>query len=191
MIEKLIEFDHQLFLLLNGAHTAWLDAPMQLFSHRLAWLGLYAWLIYWLWKNALSKSVFAWQLAGIGLTLLLADRVSSGLLKPFFARLRPCHNPEFEGIIHLLEGCAGQFGFVSSHAANTFGAAMFFWLLWHKKWPSVRWLFAWAALVSYSRIYVGKHYPADVVAGACVGLACGWAAYWVYEQLKQRYAISV
>lgn len=185
-IETISKLDQQLFLFLNGLHVSWLDAPMFWTSHRYTWLPLYAWLIFLLWKRA-NKIVFGLQLAAIGLSLVLCDRISSGLVKPFFARLRPCHEPALQSLIHSLEDCAGKFGFVSSHAANTFGAAMFFWLIWHKKWPIVRWLFVWATLVSYSRIYVGKHYPADVVFGGILGVACAWLAYQIMLKVQQKY----
>ena len=121
-----------------------------------------------------------WVMAGIGLTIAFADQFASGFCKPFFARPRPCHQPALEGMVHVVGGCGGAYGFISSHAANTFGLAMFLFLLLGKQYRFVSLIFAWAALVSYSRIYVGVHYPADILLGALSGILFGWICYRIY-----------
>jgi undecaprenyl-diphosphatase len=177
MLKEIISADQQLFLWLNNCYATWLDPVMVLVSQRFTWIPLYAWLVYLLWKTSDKAATFAWKIVALLATLALCDRVSSGFIKPFFARLRPCYEPQLQGLLRVLEDCGGQFGFISSHASNTFGVAIFFWLLWREKFPQVKWLFAWASLVSYSRIYVGKHYPADILAGAILGLVCGAICY--------------
>lgn len=128
-------------------------------------------------NTSMEKALIA--LAGILLTFLLTDQVSSSLIKEWVQRVRPCHVPQWEDRIHLLEGKGGLYSFVSSHAANVFGLATFTGLVYRKKWYTTSMLI-WAFLVSYSRIYVGKHFPADVVCGALAGMLLGWIVYRIY-----------
>jgi undecaprenyl-diphosphatase len=105
-------------------------------------------------------------------------------MKPYFGRLRPSQEPSLQEWIHLVEGYrGGKFGFASSHAANTFGSATFFFLWFRniKRW--VIWLFVWAAFMTYTRVYLGVHYPGDVLVGALVGIVCGWTAFKFSEWL--------
>lgn len=120
------------------------------------------------------------------LTILLADQVSSGLMKPYFERLRPCHNPELEGLLYVYGRCGGLYGFVSSHAANTFGVATFLTLILRKKQKGIKWLFLYAVIVSYSRIYLGVHYPLDVLFGALVGVLSAYLSWAVVVILKRK-----
>jgi undecaprenyl-diphosphatase len=112
-------------------------------------------------------------------------------MKPYFTRLRPSHEPSLEGLVHLVEGYkGGTYGFASSHAANTFGTAMFLYLLFRIKKSWIVWLFPWAAFVSYTRIYLGVHYPGDIVGGAGVGLLCAWFSFklcmLLYKWIEKR-----
>ena len=111
------------------------------------------------------------------LIVLLADQISSGLMKPLFSRLRPCHDPELSGQIRSLLDCGGLYGFVSSHAANHFGLAVIFsWVVRTlRDLPIITWLiYLWAGTISMAQIYVAKHYPLDVVFGAFLGLLVGF-----------------
>ena len=122
------------------------------------------------------------------LAVALADSITSRLFKPFFARLRPCHDTQLVRLLHLPDGCGGQFGFLSSHAANSVALAVFLSLvLPTKRFRVLKWLvLLWAALLSYSRIYLGAHYPADVLGGAAVGALLGWAAATLFKRLNSR-----
>ena len=111
----------------------------------------------------------------------MTDQFTSGLMKPFFERLRPSHEPALEGMVHMVSGYSGgKYGFASSHAANTFGIAMFLSCLLKVEKPWINWLFLWAALVSYTRIYLGVHYPGDIIVGALIGVAFGWLVFKLY-----------
>lgn len=170
-----IEWDKKLFLFLNGLHADWLDQPMSIISERLVWLPFYVAIIVWLvWKQ--KKDAF-WSIFLISGAIVLSDQITSALMKPFFERLRPCHDPSISYLLHLVDDCGARFGFASSHAANTFSLATFLVLL-H---PGRTWvpylMFTWAAIVSYSRIYLGVHYPGDIIAGALIGSAISYLLY--------------
>ena len=118
MTKRLLQF-------LNGYHTPWLDPVMLILTETITWLPLYLFLLYLVIKEYKKES---WMiLLGIGLTILLADQITASIMKPYFARLRPSREPTLEGLVHLVQGyTGGQFGFASSHAANSFGRCNFF-----------------------------------------------------------------
>ena len=169
IVEELKELDTRLFLLVNGAHTPLLDVCMHYVSHKFFWIPFYLFLLYLLFKNYGTKTTLL-ALVFTGLVIAVSDQVCLHLFKNVFLRYRPCHNALLQHKIHLVDACGGMYGFVSSHAANTFALAFFlFHLLKERyKWSSL--LFVWAAFVSYSRVYLAQHYPADVAVGALVGL---------------------
>jgi len=175
MIEKIIELDEQLFLYLNSLHYDSLDTIMFWISEKYTWIPFYAVLlgiIIWKFK---SKAIYI--LVGVGLVILFADQFTSGFMKPYFERFRPCHDPDLEGMVYLVKGCGGKFGFASSHAANTFGLATFIFFLFKPIYRYTGFLFAWAFVVSYSRIYLGVHYPLDILVGGIIGVLIGWLIY--------------
>ena len=176
-------WDAHLFRLINQAHQPWLDGPMEIISGKLTWMPLYLLLIYFLYqrfKLACWKPVL-YLLASVA----VADQFSSSLLKPLFKRLRPCHVDEFQSWIHLPAGCGGQFGFCSSHAANSFAIAVGFYLLTKNKSAGFA-LVLWASIISYSRIYLGAHYPLDVIVGALVGGIGTWGLFKAYDRLIKK-----
>lgn len=186
MIDQLLEYDREIFLYLNGLHAPWLDPVMLLITETLVWLPLYVYLLYLIFKDHSLQGWFV--LIGIALTIVLADQVTSTLMKPYFARLRPSREPSLEALVHIVNGYrGGKFGFASSHAANTFGTATFLFLLFGKRRKWIVGLFLWAALVTYSRIYLGVHYPGDILVGALVGMLAGLAGFKVYRWLEKLY----
>ena len=189
MIDQLTEYDKALFRFLNGLHNPWLDQIMLMLTETVMWLPLFGFLAYVIVKEFKKESWIIFL--GIALTILLADQITSSIMKPYFERLRPSREPSLKGIVHLVQGYAGgQFGFASSHAANTFGVATFFYFLLGKQKPWIAWLFVWAAFMSYTRIYLGVHYPGDVFVGAAVGIWCAWVAFklmeWIRRLMKER-----
>jgi undecaprenyl-diphosphatase len=172
MIDWLIELDQKMFLALNGAGHPHLDSLMLFLSAKLVWIPLYLLLIFGLYKHF---GMDFWKpFLLVILAVACADLLTSWLMKPYFARLRPCREPMLDGLVTLVGSCGGKFGFASSHAANTFALAVFFLGHLRNKWTW--YLLGWAVLVSYSRIYLGVHYPGDVLTGALIGGVFGWVA---------------
>jgi undecaprenyl-diphosphatase len=185
MLELLNTLDTQLFLFLNGLHHPLIDPVMIFVSGKLSWIPLYAFLLIVLIRK------YKWQtimlLLVISILITLSDQLSVKAFKLVFERPRPCHEADLQTLIHLPSGrCGGAFGFVSSHAANSFAMAGFvYFLLRHWFRPIGYIAFGWAALVSYSRIYLGVHYPGDVVFGALLGLVVAFAVYQVFRLADQ------
>ncbi|MCU0449439.1 MAG: phosphatase PAP2 family protein [Bernardetiaceae bacterium] len=175
MLEQLRQFDLELFLWLNQWHQPWLDPVMRFITDTDSWVPLYLLLVGWfIWRfkrRALAVVIV------VALTITAADQFASGLMKPLVGRLRPCHERTVAPKVHLIKGCGGRFGFVSSHAANTFALATLLWLLSRglpERGKLGAFMFSWASVVTYSRIYAGVHYPADVLGGALAGAAIAW-----------------
>ena len=179
-METLSNIDSNLFLFLNGLHTDWMDKVMVLLTDMWAWFPIYLLLIYWTVKQY-GKRCW-WVFLFVALVLLCTDQLASHVCKPVFQRLRPCYNGDFQDLIHLPKGMAGgKYGFVSSHAANTFGIAAFLTpaLRKYRPWAAIV-LYLWAFISSYSRIYIGYHYPGDILCGAILGILIGlifWKAF--------------
>jgi undecaprenyl-diphosphatase len=185
MLDAILNWDKKLLVTLNSYHAPWLDPVMLYTSKTIFWLPLYLFLLYLVIR--FFKRDFWIPLTGIALTLLLTDQITSTFMKPFFERLRPSQEPGLEGIIHLVDGYkGGLYGFASSHAANTFGVAMFFWLLWSKKSKWISLLFVWAVGMTYTRIYLGVHYPGDVLVGCLIGLLAGWAGFKLFQRIANK-----
>jgi undecaprenyl-diphosphatase len=189
MIDKLIELDKELLIYLNSFHVDWLDPAVLLVTETFFWLPLYLFLLYLIIKTYGKESWI--PLLAIAITIFLTDRITAGLMKPYFARLRPSNEPSLEGLIHLVRNSKGDFylgglyGFASSHAANTLATATFFWLLFRKTRKWIVWMFPWAIVMTYTRIYLGVHYPGDILVGGILGVACGWVGFKIFQKTKE------
>ena len=179
---SLQELDRQLLLAANRTHGPVLDAVMLFASERLVWFPAYALLIGWLIYRFRRRAILL--LPVLVVAVALADSITSRIFKPYFARLRPCHDAAVAPLLYMPWGCGGQFGFLSSHAANTAALAVFllFGLPPGRYRPLKIGVFLWAALLSYSRVYLGAHYPSDVLGGAAVGSLLGAAAAALYRR---------
>lgn len=167
--------DHELFLFLNGLHVGWLDPVMTFISSEMGWIPFYVILLYLVFKKLGWKGLL-FVVIGVVVLITCSDQLSSHVFKPVFHRFRPCHDPLIQDLVHLPNGhCGGQYGFISSHACNTFALASFITLIMKGFYKKIGLLmFIWAALVSYSRIYMGVHFPGDVLCGAAVGMILGF-----------------
>ena len=184
MLEKLTAWDKSLFLQLNNTHNSFLNFLMPWISNKFIWIPLYVWLLYLLFKYNKQRELLV--VLSIGLLILISDQIASGFLKPMVARLRPCYDPEISPQTLLIGGCGGKYGFASSHASNSFAVAMFCWLA-IKPYFKYSWLlFVWAAIVAYSRIYLGVHYPGDVIMGALIGVSSALAIFTLFQWATKR-----
>jgi undecaprenyl-diphosphatase len=184
LVQKLEQIDRDIFLYLNGKHIDSLDGLMVLASGRFTWIPLYI-VLFIMVVIAYRKR---WWLIAIsaGILVLLSDQLS-GVVKHTVQRYRPCYNLEIQDIVYVTNGCGGQYGFVSSHAANTFGLALLLTLVLRKKWRFFPYfIFTWAMFVSYSRIYNGVHYPADLAGGGLLGMALALIVYRLFIFTNKR-----
>jgi undecaprenyl-diphosphatase len=171
--EWLLRADRELFIFIHStASSPYFDWLFMAMRNALTWIPLYAFMLYWIISR---HKKYAWQF--IFFTLLVfavTDFTSASIMKPIFLRVRPCFDPELQHVIRDLVGCGGKYGMPSTHASNHFGLASFwfFTITWmHKrKW---HWLWLWAFLIGYSQVYVGKHYPGDILVGAILGTVVG------------------
>jgi membrane-associated phospholipid phosphatase len=176
MIDYFYSLDLKLLYFIN--HTlsnGVFDFIMPLLRGKLIWIPLYLLIIYFTIKKYGLKSI--WVIAFALITVLLADRISAGIIKPFFERLRPCNNPELLGWLNLPNGKGSSYGFVSSHAANHFGLAVYFSMVlmgYKNQWKILLPFLTWATLIAFAQVYIGFHYPSDVVLGGLLGAFIGF-----------------
>ena len=169
--------DQQLFLFINSLNSPFFDQVMNILSGKLIWVPLYLTILVFL--GIKYKRKFLIIIIFIILAATLADQ-SSVIVKNLVHRLRPCHEPSIMSIVHLVNGeCGGVYGFVSSHATNTFDVALLSLSFIKKRWYTIS-IILWASIICYSRIYLGVHYPGDVLCGAILGSFIGWGTYKLY-----------
>lgn len=189
LIEQIEEWDRSLFLTINSLHSPIIDQIMLAASNAIWWTPLFLWLLFALFKAYPGKK-FIWVLLAIAVSITLTDRLSVEAFKEVFLRYRPCHNTEIQDMIHLVKSsCGGKYGFVSSHAANFAGLAMFFTKLLQFQYKKIYLvMILWAGIIGYSRIYLGVHYPADVIGGWILGAFLGWITFKMIEKPLDRMA---
>ncbi len=186
MLSELDQVDRQVLLFFNGFHADALDPAVYYLTQTEFWIPLYLFLIYLMFRTH-GKQAW-WALAAIAVCVLITDQATSGILKPLVARPRPSHEPSLEGILHLVNNYrGGRYGFASSHAANTMGVAMFVFLFFRDRYRMIWLVFVWAAVMSYTRLYLGVHYPGDIIVGALIGVAAGWASFRLHKWLVLKY----
>ena len=184
-LQQIITFDQELLLQLNGSDSLFWDGFMWLSTKMFTWIPLAFVLVYVIFKNNKIKEALT-ILILVGVVITLADQIASGFCKPFFARYRPTQDPELMYQIDIVNGYrGGTYGFMSSHAANTFGVAIFLSLIF-KSGSLTLILFIWAILNAFSRIYLGVHYPGDILFGTMVGIGVGILIYMIYKKLQQK-----
>lgn len=185
-IQQYIAADKELLLKLNGSDSLFWDGFMWVTTSTIVWVPVAAILLYIIIKNnKVQESILA--IVMIALVITLADQIASGFCKPFFARFRPTQDPDIMYMVDIVNGYrGGRFGFISSHAANTFAMAVFLSLLIKRSSLTFMLIF-WAALNSYSRIYLGVHYPGDILCGTLEGCIIGYLVYLLYKLIQKRF----
>jgi undecaprenyl-diphosphatase len=180
----LIHLDQQLLLFLNSLNSPFFDRLMWIISGRLTWVPLYLTILTVLTIRYRRKMYILVLMIAILITA--SDRLSV-LIKNTVKRPRPCHEQLLEGKVHIVNGrCGGLYGFVSSHASNSFSIALFTLLLIRKRKFSIA-MIIWALLIGYSRIYLGVHYPGDVLFGSLLGALIGWGVFRLWSYIEIRY----
>lgn len=167
-MKEIILEDKQAMIFLNNLGSSTFDPFWILVSEKWFWIPLYVIFLYFLYKNFNKKSLF-YILLFVALGITASDQIAN-IFKFGFERLRPCHDPSLEGLLREVK-CGGKFGFYSAHSSNSFFVATYLTMLLGKKIKQLPYfLFVWAAIVAYSRVYLGMHFPGDIIIGAIMGI---------------------
>ncbi|MEX6690122.1 phosphatase PAP2 family protein [Danxiaibacter flavus] len=191
ILQSLENIDKYVFHLINDEWTfSWLNGLMLLLREPATWVPLYIGVLFFIYKKDKQLAI-PFLLCSI-VTFAITDVTSASILKPMLARLRPCQEAGPDFSVNALVGCGGLFGMPSSHASNHFGLATFWFIAascyLKQKWY---WVWLWAVAVCYAQVYVGKHYPGDIIAGAILGIIGGNITmqllyYWMQLQNKRK-----
>ncbi|GJM30827.1 MAG: lipid A 4'-phosphatase [Cyclobacteriaceae bacterium] len=182
ILELIDQLDKELLLSIQRQSSPFLDFLMAAITDKYNWIPLYLVLLIGLFRQ------FGWQavyfVLAVVVLITLSDQLTSSLMKPYFGRFRPCHDPEIGHLVRIVTRCGGSYGFVSSHAANSVAVSTFFILIFRKSHPFVWLVIIWPLVVCYSRMYLGVHYPLDILGGTAVGVGLGYLVYWGTQKLS-------
>lgn len=185
-MEELIHLDYALFEWIHhGWQHPWLDTIMPHWREKTSWIPLYLiWAAILIWRYRLRGLYF---MMALGVVVGVADFTSSEIIKKSVKRPRPCREVALEIPARGLIGCGGGYSFTSSHATNHFAVAVFLFLAWGRRWKRWRWLLLlWAATIAIGQVYVGVHYPLDIVAGSLVGTTLALLGHAIYRRRAWR-----
>lgn len=187
MLSTLHQVDTDLLIFLNSLHCDFLDPLMKGMTHRFIWIPLYFLLAATVWtKLGPRRAIFSFLL--IGLTILLSDQICASIIRPLAHRLRPSNidNP-ISSMIHIVDGYrAGRYGMASCHAANLAGLVTFLLRTVRFRRLHALMLILWGTTVVYTRIYLGVHYPGDIIVGAAVGIAIAYGTSTLFRRYADR-----
>lgn len=184
--QALIDLDKQLLLWFNGSQSLYLDSLVRTLTNALTWIPFYLTLFYVVIKNNENMQKILLVLASAGLCVLIAGTIDDTIVKPTVARWRPTHDPQIGLLVDIVDGYrGGNYGFFSAHAANTFSIAIFFWWLVRSRLLTTA-MVIWSLTNCWTRLYLGVHYPGDILCGLCWGACAGSLAYWLYLRMASR-----
>ena len=185
--QPIIDFDKQLLLLLNGSESLFFDTLVTTLTNVLTWVPLYISLLILVIKNSDSALKIVLTIAAAGLCVLLAGTIDDTIVKPLVGRWRPTRDPEIGLMVDIVDGYrGGRFGFFSAHASNTFSIAVFFCWLVRCRLLSVA-LVLWSFTNCWTRLYLGVHFPGDILVGLCWGAIVGTGVYFLYRYLVAKW----
>ncbi|RIA10317.1 undecaprenyl-diphosphatase [Flavobacteriaceae bacterium MAR_2010_72] len=190
MIDQLVAFDEELFLYLNGLGNVYWDAFWLTYTTKVFWIPLYALMAYWMYKK-LNTKMFILTLLVIVLMISFTDQVTN-LFKHTVQRLRPCHEDGVAEVMRLVRAtCGGQYGYFSGHASNSMALAIFVGSMLRSRFKNIlHILIVWSIVMGYSRIYVGAHYPLDVVSGLIFGALSGYGFFRLDKYLQSKFILA-
>ena len=205
LLNWLDHLDRSIFRLVQHGTSPFLDWLMPWLRYPAIWIPLYAFMFYYAFRAGKARGEWKITLLFIILsviTVALTDSLAAQLMKPLFGRPRPCHDPEMQALLRNLVSCGGLYSMPSNHAANHFGLAAFWYFsirsINSSTFPAQRlysstahrrnwgWLWLWAALICYAQVYVGKHYPFDIVVGAVFGTLVGWGMALLFIRWRSK-----
>lgn len=185
-VENLLPIERDLFFFLNGSDSILMDNLFLTITGKIIWAPIILFLVFMFFYKTPVKVAIITVLA-VALLATLCDQVSSSIFKDYFQRLRPINHPDFKDLVDTAKGYrSGGYSFISGHATNSFGIAVFLSLLFRNKWVSIP-ILTWAVLNSYSRIYLGVHFISDIVGGIIVGTLIAFIVYWIYIYALKRF----
>ena len=185
MIEFLQDIDRELLLGINGSDSLYLDRLVRTLTNGLTWIPLYLSLFYMVMKNNDNFRRLLLVLGGAGLCVLMAGTVDDAIVKPLVARWRPTHDPQIGILVDIVDGYrGGKYGFFSAHASNTMSIATFFCWLARSHRLSIA-LVIWSLVNCWTRMYLGVHFPGDILVGLIWGITVGTGVYFLYRRLTR------
>lgn len=184
MLDKVLSFDENLFIFLNGLGSEKYDGLWLIITKQTSWIPLFLFLLYIIF-NKLGTKQTLYLLIFVAVLLVFTDQITN-LFKNGFQRLRPCNNPEINSIIRVVQS-RKSFSFFSGHAANTMSVATFLHLIFKKNFKYFWLLFLWPVIFAYSRIYLGLHYPIDIIFGYLFGAVMGFLMFKLYQIAQKKY----
>ena len=186
ILEILQDFDRQLLLAVNGSDSLFLDRVVRTLTHAATWIPLYLSLFYMVLRNNDNFRRLLYVLGGVALCYILAGAVDDEIVKPLVARWRPTHDPEIGTLVDIVDGYrGGKYGFFSAHASNTISIATFFCWLTRSRRLSVA-LVIWSLVNCWTRMYLGVHFPGDILVGLLWGISVATGVYFIYLRLTRN-----
>ena len=183
MFDKIISLDEHLFVFLNGLGSEKYDGLWLILTKQTSWIPLFLFLLYIIF-NKLGTKQTLYLLIFVAILIILTDQTAN-LFKNGFQRLRPCNNPEINSFIRIVQSRA-SYSFFSGHAASSMGVVTFLYLIFNKEYNYFWLLFLWPLIFAYSRIYLGLHYPLDIISGYLCGAIFGYLMFKLYQKVQKR-----
>lgn len=184
MLDEILSLDEHLFVFLNGLGSEKYDGLWLILTKQTSWIPFFLLLLYFIF-NKLGTKQTLYLLIFVTILIVLTDQTAN-IFKNGFQRLRPCNNPEINSFIRIVQSRT-SYSFFSGHAANSMGVVTFLYLIFNKEYNYFWLLFLWPLIFAYSRIYLGLHYPLDIISGYLCGAIFGFLMFKLYQKAQKKY----